>query len=327
MKRQGPRLRASVPPLALACVLALVSAGLAFGASPAPSTKPVNMTGHWASPLDMSGIDLVQAGTQVTGSSLSGLHLSGTASGRRVAFVFWRGDSYDAADGENRGAGTMDVAADGNSARVRWASEGGEGTYNGTFVLVRSRVAGPKTTPGAAPGESPPLGPERTPDGLTPEELADLIAQAVAAADLAAVSDDSAATVDALVEATAGAGPVPPGTPVKADAFGLVVSVDQAVDGTVTVTLQNEDGSTTVYEGLAADPGVGVGQTVAAGQQIGTTGATGVGEPISGPEIDDLTADELATGVEQATAEVDVASALEGCIAAAQDAAQQVTQP
>ena len=147
---------------------ALVLLGLVFG--PAGTTmlaaNPINLSGHWASALDPGGIDLRQAGTSLTGDSLSGIHLSGTVSGLRVSFTFWRGSSYAKASGADRGRGTMTLTPDGRSATVTWHSQDGEGQYNGSFSLVKvgslapsspgpSGVPAPSAHP-SAPDASPP---------------------------------------------------------------------------------------------------------------------------------------------------------------------------
>jgi murein DD-endopeptidase MepM/ murein hydrolase activator NlpD len=66
------------------------------------------------------------------------------------------------------------------------------------------------------------------------------------------------------------------GTPVKAACAGTVTSVfDDEFLGT-TVTVSHTDGYTTRYANLAAKPTVSVGDTVEAGQVLGSVGATAI---------------------------------------------------
>ena len=81
------------------CLVVVASPLLwASGGALADNHPAIDVTGHWASPLEATGIDLVQSGNSVRGSSLSGLHLSGTIDGRRVRFTFWEGRSYAKSD-------------------------------------------------------------------------------------------------------------------------------------------------------------------------------------------------------------------------------------
>jgi hypothetical protein len=140
---RGVAVRAKVPlvlSVALAGLLAS-SSGSAVAAGPSPSPTrcacSINLTGHWASPVDAGGIDIVQAGASLRGHSLSGITFTGTLSGNSVGFTFWRGDSYAKATDENRGTGFMKVAPGGTTLSVTWHSGSGKGVYNGSFVLVK----------------------------------------------------------------------------------------------------------------------------------------------------------------------------------------------
>jgi hypothetical protein len=128
----------------------------------------IDITGHWASPLEASGIDLVQSGSSVRGSSLSGLDLSGTIDGRRVEFIYWDGRSYAKADREDRGTGVMVVAKTGQRAKVTWRSDKKKAPEEGSFVMVRvgppdedvwtpALEDGLVVSPGASPGSGPSL--------------------------------------------------------------------------------------------------------------------------------------------------------------------------
>jgi hypothetical protein len=130
--------------LLLSLIFVLSSAAppaLAATPAPSPSHTPcacsIDLTGHWASPVEASGIDIVQTGTAVSGHSLSDVSFTGTISGFQVTFTFWRGASYAKATDENRGTGSIAVSADGNSANVTWSSKDGKGQFNGQFVIVK----------------------------------------------------------------------------------------------------------------------------------------------------------------------------------------------
>ena len=144
--------RAHASPVAVVAIVSLVIAqlillwpaalqALAAGPTPTPTPTPcpctINLTGHWASPVDAGGIDIVQAGSKVRGHSLSDISFSGAMSGWRVDFTFWRGASYAGATDENRGTGSMAVATDGKTLQVTWKSGSGKGQFNGSFVLVK----------------------------------------------------------------------------------------------------------------------------------------------------------------------------------------------
>jgi len=129
---------AGLPSLTLALALVLTSMAFVMAASPAPSPSafPLDITGHWVS-ISYGGIDFVQKGANVTATSPAGVSISGVLSGQHLSFSFWRGKSYSAATAENRGHGTMDVAADGKTASVTWASEDPKGNFHGTFMLIK----------------------------------------------------------------------------------------------------------------------------------------------------------------------------------------------
>ena len=121
--------------LLLAAALVLAAGGTTLAAD-APD---VDVTGHWASPLEAGGIDLAQSGRNVRGSSSSGLHISGTIRGRHVQFTFWRGPSYAKADPEDRGSGTMDISPNGRRATSTWQSQAEGAKNRGTFVIARAK--------------------------------------------------------------------------------------------------------------------------------------------------------------------------------------------
>ena len=145
--------------LLLAAALVLAAGGTTLAAD-APD---VDVTGHWASPLEAGGIDLVQSGRNVRGSSSSGLHISGTIHGRHVQFTFWRGPSYAKADPEDRGSGTMDISPNGRRATSTWQSQDEEAKNRGTFAIARaeppdSGEAGPPVEDGHRPSTDPGTG-------------------------------------------------------------------------------------------------------------------------------------------------------------------------
>jgi|GEM_PF-5373066 len=144
----------------------------ASGGALAVDQPVIDMTGHWASPLEPSGIDIVQSGSSVSGSSLSGLNLTGTIDGRRVEFIYWDSPSYAKADREDRGTGVMVVAKTGQRAKVTWRSDKKKAPDKGSLVIVRvgppdSDVSKPALEDGlaASPGADPD-------SGLSPEEEA-----------------------------------------------------------------------------------------------------------------------------------------------------------
>lgn len=75
------------------------------------------------------------------------------------------------------------------------------------------------------------------------------------------------------------------GTKVLAASAGTVLAVeDDALMGT-TVTLRHSDGYQTTYASLQATPAVEQGDTVTAGQVIGTVGTTAAAESAQGPHL------------------------------------------
>jgi hypothetical protein len=154
----------------LAAVVAFVVVLWAGGRVIGGDASAVDLTGHWASPLEASGIDIVQSGSRVWGSSHSGLQLEGTISGRRVDFSFWRGRTFERTDPEDRGTGVMLVAKNGQRAAVTWRNDT-KAPDEGRFVIVR---VGPPDTdvPKAALADG-----RLDPDpgaSLSPEDKADL---------------------------------------------------------------------------------------------------------------------------------------------------------
>ncbi len=212
MVSQRPRLRASVPALVLAWILALGAPGTTGAASPTPSTgvpgRPGSgVTGHWASPVNMAGIDLIQEGSHLAGSAINGLHIDGTISGRSATFAFWHGASYTSASADKRGHGSLTVSPDGNSATVSWRDENPKGNENGLFQIMRvtSPISGPD--PGVEPAPEP--GDEALADvdaevtGMTTgataavtEVLLAAIEQAIAAAETALEDAETALDTD-----------------------------------------------------------------------------------------------------------------------------------
>jgi len=141
------------PPIALLLAATLL---LAFsGSSLAADAPKIDATGHWAS-VDAGGIDLVQTGSSIRGSSASGLQISGTISGRRVSFTFWRGHSYAKADGEDRGTGSMVISADGRRASVSWQSQKDPAENQGAMEVTRAGSPGADGPPPASEDVNPP---------------------------------------------------------------------------------------------------------------------------------------------------------------------------
>jgi hypothetical protein len=136
-------------------VVAATMPVLAMGAA-APSPSPtgpvpsggVNLTGHWAI-AGTSGIDLVQQGTALRGSSVAGIAVSGTVDGLRVTFRWWRGASYASAKAADRGSGVMRVSPDGE--RLQIAAKGddaGPGPFPTQMDAIRVHsITGPTATP------------------------------------------------------------------------------------------------------------------------------------------------------------------------------------
>lgn len=77
----------------------------------------------------------------------------------------------------------------------------------------------------------------------------------------------------------------PEGSSVMAACAGTVVAVDEdALMGT-TVVIEHDDGYHTLYANLQSPPVVEVGETVSAGQMIGTVGTTAAAEAAQGPHL------------------------------------------
>ena len=132
--------------LVAALAILLGAVGLpAFGASPSPapgSSGPsasgaLSLTGHWAI-AGTSGIDLVQRGSTLTGSSAMGISVSGTVSDRAVTFRWWRGASYAAAKRADRGTGTMAASSNGDELAIAAKDdEAGPGPFPAAFHAIR----------------------------------------------------------------------------------------------------------------------------------------------------------------------------------------------
>jgi hypothetical protein len=120
------------------------------GASPSPAASgTTSLTGHWAI-AGTSGIDLVQRGAALTGTSMMGISLSGTVNGRDIAFRWWRGPSYGAAKRADRGTGQMSRSADGEELAIAAKDdEAGPGPFPLALQAIRvhdivSATASPK---------------------------------------------------------------------------------------------------------------------------------------------------------------------------------------
>lgn len=74
----------------------------------------------------------------------------------------------------------------------------------------------------------------------------------------------------------------PEGTPVVAIASGLVTFADEIADGAVVVEIEHAPGVTSVYAHLEPHPPVREGESVVAGQPIGSIGLTGI---TTGPHL------------------------------------------
>jgi hypothetical protein len=148
--------------VALLCAVGLESRALALPGDPTPSALPspspvverVDLSGHWETD-DFGGMDLVQHGTAVSGTSPAGVSFEGTLSGRRVNFRFWHGASYAKADEENRGRGSMTLGADGRTLTVTWETEEKPSPYNGSFTAIRVGPQVPLGPTGSGPTAVP----------------------------------------------------------------------------------------------------------------------------------------------------------------------------
>jgi hypothetical protein len=122
----------------LAIALPAMPAG---AATPSPSASAPsgggNVTGHWAI-AGTSGIDLVQRGGTVSGSSAAGVAVSGTVDGLRVTFRWWRGTSYATTKAADRGTGVMQLSADGERLQIAAkADDAGPGPFPTQMEAVR----------------------------------------------------------------------------------------------------------------------------------------------------------------------------------------------
>lgn len=123
-------------------VLLIAGAVPAVAATPAPSASVApnggtGLSGHWAI-AGTSGIDLVQKGSALTGSSAAGISLSGSVNGRMVTFRWWRGASYAKAKQADRGTGTMEVSLDGERLTIEAkGDDAGPGPFPTRLDAVR----------------------------------------------------------------------------------------------------------------------------------------------------------------------------------------------
>jgi len=139
----GRRDRGRIRLWAVCTALALLLGALAppaSGASASPSPQAsgaITLTGHWAI-AGTSGIDLVQRGSSLSGTSEMGVSLSGTVSGDGVAFRWWRGGSYAAAKKADRGTGTMTLGSGGEELSIAAKDdEAGPGPFPTTLRAIR----------------------------------------------------------------------------------------------------------------------------------------------------------------------------------------------
>jgi hypothetical protein len=148
------------------------------GSTATPAPGAVDVSGHWET-NDFGGMDLVQRGTAVTGTSPAGVSFTGTLTGRRVEFTFWHGASYAKADRADRGHGTMTLSPDGRTLAITWTTEEKPSRYNGRFSAIR---VGPAVPPGGGGAESSPAPHPMLTPGLTVEQIRAMIDQAIYAA-------------------------------------------------------------------------------------------------------------------------------------------------
>ena len=122
--------------------------GIAVAVARARGVGRAQLTGHWAI-AGTSGIDLVQRGTALTGTSSMGISVSGTVSGRDVVFRWWRGASYEAARKVDRGTGTMTLGPSGEDLSIAAKDdEAGPGPFPTALEAIRVHDI---TTPSASP--------------------------------------------------------------------------------------------------------------------------------------------------------------------------------
>ena len=75
------------------------------------------------------------------------------------------------------------------------------------------------------------------------------------------------------------------GTSVLAASSGTVISVEEDPLMGTTVVIEHDGGYQTTYSNLQAEPSVAEGDTVSAGQIIGTVGDTAAAEAAQGPHL------------------------------------------
>jgi hypothetical protein len=110
------------------------TAGPTFGPTGAPAP---GLTGHWAI-AGTSGLDLVQHGRAIKGTSPMGVSLAGTIDGRQVSFRWWRGASFERAKPADRGAGIMHVSEDWNSLAIAGKDEeAGSAPFPTQYAAIR----------------------------------------------------------------------------------------------------------------------------------------------------------------------------------------------
>ena len=127
--------------------LALPASGASAPPSPEASDA-ISLTGHWAI-AGTSGIDLVQRGSSLSGTSEMGISLSGTVSGDGVSFRWWRGGSYAAAKKADRGTGTMTLGPGGEDLSIAAKDdEAGPGPFPTTLRAIRVHdIVSPSASP------------------------------------------------------------------------------------------------------------------------------------------------------------------------------------
>ena len=165
MVSRRPRLRASVPALVLAWIIALGAPGTAGAASPARAPGCSGRSGR--RPHRALGVAR-EHGRHRPGPGREPplgqrhqrpAHRWIDLRAQRDIQVLRYGASYASASADRRGHGSLTVSPDGNSATVSWHDENPKGNENGTFQIMRvtSPIGGPGSAgdPGADPGGEP----------------------------------------------------------------------------------------------------------------------------------------------------------------------------
>jgi hypothetical protein len=142
------RRRAGLAAWLVLVVIGVLTIAAAPGASAPPMTAPgpslgpsgpsaPSLTGHWAI-AGTSGLDLVQHGTAIRGTSPMGVSLAGTIDGRQVAFRWWKGASFERAKPADRGTGIMQLSADWNSLKIAGKDEeAGRAPFPTQYAAIR----------------------------------------------------------------------------------------------------------------------------------------------------------------------------------------------